>query len=276
MKHNLVWLSVAVFALSGCSDVTPSKKATQSRPPVRTTSYLEDGTPALKKKPDRVTVEAREFFAEWLTGHGEQQVVSDETGVGLKGQKTRLWAFNYGATGENSVELEFRIVLPDGREIVEFLGGFGPTEQDAINLTFGNFILSTFHVVYSCMMNEDDPHLTHEPIDVSGHPFLLTTAGFVTMGDGKNANLVDANESLRQSIRNVNLSDQLHWGKVVYTRDKDQVLAAAFTLDNENAPVSPAELATWNWPSTESFYMTKQFFILRPVPQTKSHSETVE
>ena len=114
------------------------------------TASIEGGVPAKDKKPDEVTKQTREFFVKWLEGHGEKEIINDESGVGVKGKDTRLWAFKYaGPDGKktNSLELEFRVVLPDGREIQEFVGAIGPRNGNANEAAISNFAISTFHTI---------------------------------------------------------------------------------------------------------------------------------
>src|ERR1041385_7328529 len=97
------------------------------------------------KAPKHSKTEA--FFVDWLNAHGETNIVSDSKGVGLAGNATRLKASIYDskkhADGRYVVETEFRIRLPSGGEIVEFVAGMGDTEAQAINDSLLNFTLTT-------------------------------------------------------------------------------------------------------------------------------------
>src|SRR5215472_5304453 len=89
-----------------------------------------------------------EFFVKWLQDHGETNIVVDSSGVGLAGNKTRLHASQYGlkkdATG-SSVEIEFRIKLPEGGPIVEYVAGMGETTDKATAEAMINFVMTTAH-----------------------------------------------------------------------------------------------------------------------------------
>ncbi len=238
-------------------------------------AWIEDGTPAVEKSPDKVTKQAREFFAQWLRDHGESEIVNDDAGVGIKSSPTRLWAFLYGtdaSDGRFSVETEFRIVLPGGREIVEFVAGHGDTEEAAIGMTFANFTLSTFHVVYCCFMNPDDPHMTHGQVQIGGTPRILTTGGMVAMGGEGLPDFAEVSQQVRDEICKLDLTDEVHWLKIVYGRHQNEVLAAAVTLDNEDLDSISSRLSLLDWPSTENFYMAKQFVVIRPAPEAASEA----
>src|SRR5688500_15641985 len=76
----------------------------------------------------------RDFFVEWLEGHGETNVVVDEQGVGISGNQTRLRSSVYGVKKHPHayvVETEFRVRLPGGQEIIEFVAGMGESRDAA-------------------------------------------------------------------------------------------------------------------------------------------------
>src|SRR5581483_11038702 len=80
-------------------------------------------------------IKSDEFFTKWLQAHGESNIVADASGVGLAGNPTRLRWSLYGSeqhtNGNFNTELEFRVRLPDQREIVEFVAGTGSSQQKA-------------------------------------------------------------------------------------------------------------------------------------------------
>lgn len=248
--------AVCLCSLNGCdtSGDTPS-------------AFIEDGTQAADKQADEVTGRAREFFATWLSDHGETQIVNDETGVGVEGSPTRLWAFLYGSNGDQngfSAETEFRVVLPDGREIVEFVAGSGDTEDDAIQMSFANFAMSTFHVVYSCFMNPSDTHMSHENVKIGGSDRVLTTGGIFAMGGEDLPDFAAVSDQIRDELCKMDLPEGTHWLKVVYGRHQHGVIVEAVTLDNEDFDAMTSRLKTLDWPATDNFYLAKQFLVVRP------------
>src|SRR6267142_2785416 len=91
-----------------------------------------------------------DFFVTWLQSHGETNIVEDAKGVGIAGSATRLRSSLYRSqthqNGTVTAETEFRVRLPDGREIVEYVAGMGESLEAAENESKLNFILTTFHV----------------------------------------------------------------------------------------------------------------------------------
>ncbi len=199
---------IGITSIGGCSggDAKPS-------------AWIEDGIPATEKQPDFVTDLAKEFFLDWLTDHGETAIVNDKHGVGIEGSATRLLAFHYGTDDSGNgfgVETEFRITLPDGREIVEFVAGNGETKDAAVKMTFLNFTMSTFHVIYSCFMNKEDPHMTHERMMVGGKEWILTTGGMFAPGGDDLPDFSNVSKACLDELSDLTLSPsstvECRWG----------------------------------------------------------------
>ena len=75
---------------------------------------------------------SNEFFTSWLQDHGESNIVADANGIGLTGNPTRLRFSLYDsskASNSYTAELEFRVRIPDGREIVEYVAGSGDSQK---------------------------------------------------------------------------------------------------------------------------------------------------
>src|SRR6185503_19236052 len=129
---------------------------------------------------------SNEFFVSWLRDHGESNIVADASGVGIKGNATRLrssvYEFKQYTNGGFTAELEFRVRMPDGREIVEFVAGTGDSLQQAENDAKLNFVLTTFHVVYRSFLNPNDSHQTEHKVTINGQPRVLVTGDMMSRG----------------------------------------------------------------------------------------------
>lgn len=247
-----------LFACTGCN-------GTVSTDEQATGVYIEGGVRAADMQPDEVTAKAREFFSNWLKEHGETDVVNDETGVGLERSQARLWAFGYGDPGE-STEIEFRIVLPDGREIQEFLSGFTTGDEDGTNMVFANFCMSTFHTIHASFLNPKDEHLEHLDVTIGGKDFYYTSTGIFALGGEDLPAFGNASDRIRKVIETHGpvLSDKPHWVKVVYGAAAGEPIVVSVTLDNSPEDSLTNRIGELDWPNTEGFYMAKEFIVLRP------------
>jgi hypothetical protein len=209
-----------------------------------------------------------QFFVDWLKGHGETKIVTDAKGVGLEGNATRLKASIYGSEAQKNggyvVETEFRITLPNGAEIVEFVAGMGDTEEAAIQDSLANFTLTTFHVVYKALLNADDPHQTIQEITIGGKPRHVAFGDLFLRGEqGTNSDLNAMRPSIEAALAGLSLSDQPHWIKIVYGQNEKVPTIVAVTLDNNDELSLTEKIKQLDWPKHDGFYMVKQFIVIQ-------------
>ena len=213
--------------------------------------------------------QAEKFFVDWLAAHGESNIVADAHGVGIAGSPTRLRCSLYqsarSTNGIASAELEFRVLLPDGREMVDFVAGDGKSIEQAENDAKINFVVSTFHVIYRSFLNPNDPHQTAEKITVAGQPRELVMGDTMTRSQTTNGapDLFPFREQFRQIVASQPLSPQTHWIKIIYANHQSKMMLCAVTLDNEDSPVMTEAVKNLPWPKQDQFYMLKQFLVVK-------------
>jgi hypothetical protein len=210
----------------------------------------------------------QQFFTEWLQGHGETKIVTDAKGIGLEGNPTRLKASLYGSEGQGDggyvVETEFSIKLPNGAEIVEFVAGMGDTEDAAVADSLANFTLTTFHVVYRCFLNADDPHQTVKEVTIGGKPRQVAFGDiFLRGGEGTNFDMDAMRLKIEEALTGLSLSEQPHWIKIVYGQHKSEPTTVAVTIDNNDENDLTEKIKNLAWPKQEDFYMVKQFIVIQ-------------
>lgn len=224
-------------------------------------------TPSAPPTAEKSQTEA--FFSDWLTAHGEKDVVLDERGVGLAGNATRLRASTYGVkprpAGGFSVEMEFRITLPDRREIVEFVAGIGEDETAAREDSMKNFILSTFHVIYKSFLNPEDPHQMIETVAIDGADRAVV-AGTLYMRTNKELDATQMKtitEGIKEALRRQHFDGRPHWVKIVYGQNEGKPMTLAATCDNRDDAALHAAAQRIAWPVRDEFYMAKQFIVIK-------------
>jgi hypothetical protein len=210
-----------------------------------------------------------QFFVDWLKGHGhaESDIVVDGRGVGLAGNTTRLKASIYDVQTHDdawSVETEFHITLPGGEEIVEFLAGSGKSEEEAIDDTLANFVLTTFHVVYKSFLNVDDPHQQIKQLSLGGQTRQVAFGDIYCRGqEGTSFDLSLFQPRVEEAISTITVSGGPHWIKLVYGQMKGEPITVAVTLDNGDETTLTEAVKNLGWPKQEGFYMVKQFIVIQ-------------
>lgn len=210
-----------------------------------------------------------EFFSQWLKNHGHSDVVTDEQGVGIANNTTRLSASIYGANpskdGGFAVETEFRIQLPSGRVIVEFVAGIGDSKEKAISDSLVNFVLTTFHVVYKGFINFDDPHLESTKMTIGGkeREVLLGDIFARSSSSEERIDLSGLRPQIEAMLEKSNLSSELHWIKIVYAQKDGKPMMVSASTDNAEDPSLTEQVSRLDWPSVPVFYMAKQFIVVK-------------
>jgi hypothetical protein len=217
---------------------------------------------------DSTASKAEAFFVDWLKAHGETDVVTDAGGVGIANNATRLRASLHSSKrqedGSFIVETEFRVRLPSGGEIVEFVAGTAKTEEQAVKASFVNFMLTTFHVVYKSFMNPADPHLTVSRIEMDGRQRELVMGDILLTGSpGEPMDVNPMRAKVQAAVGLLHLPEGPHWIKVVYAQVDGRPMTAAATVDNEGHEQLTAAIEQLGWPRRDGFYMAKQFLVLK-------------
>jgi hypothetical protein len=209
-----------------------------------------------------------EFFMKWLKEHGETNVVADSSGIGLAGNKTRLHAALYGTEKSKtgcSVEVEFRIKLPEGGPIVEYVSGIGETQEKARAQAMVNFILTTAHVVYKAFMNPSDPHQRVKSVLINGRTRELFAGDMIQLGGGESGSidLDSMSAQLQDLVAALPLGSGPHWIKLIYSQHHSQPVIVSASLDNKDSAEATEALNKLKWPTRDDFYMVKQFIVVK-------------
>jgi hypothetical protein len=211
---------------------------------------------------------SNEFFTSWLQHHGESNIVSDVNGIGLTGNSTRLRFGVYESSGVSNnytSELEFRVRIPDGREIVEYVAGSGDTKKKAEEDAKVNFALSTFHVIYRGFLNPNDAHQNEEKITMNGQPRTLLLGDTMMRGQSGSGSpdAYPLRTHFREILSPLALSPQTHWIKIVYGNHHSNAMLCAATIDNHDSAELTEAVKKLAWPRQEEFYMVKQFILIK-------------
>jgi uncharacterized protein DUF6348 len=208
------------------------------------------------------------FFRDWLTKHGEKEVVVDGDGVGIAASPTRLKTSVYETNKHDSgysVEMEFKISLPGGGEIVDYVAGMGETEEQATADAMANFTLSTFHVVYKAFMNSADPHQRVREVTIAGQRREMISGDLFLRGSegSQPIDLEPLRPQIQAAVVALPLSTGRHWIKIVYGQNAGEPITVAATLDNQDEHALTDAIGKLPWPKSDGFYMAKQFIVIK-------------
>ncbi|MFO0759002.1 MAG: DUF6348 family protein [Byssovorax sp.] len=236
-------------------------------PPVASTAARPELAPALPGA--GATPPSDAFFADWLTAHGETRIVVDAGGVGLANNPTRFRTSRYGVTPHGPdaflVESEFRVRVPGGGEIIEYVAGVGSSPDDGENDARANFVTSTLHVIYRSFLNPRDPHQTEETVSFQGTPRAVVRGDLYcrSFGDIAAPDLAPLDPKILDILRPMPLSPGPHWIKLVFQQASGAPVTVAATLDNNDDLGLTAALGALPWPKRPEPYLVKQFIVVK-------------
>jgi len=212
---------------------------------------------------------AETAIADLFKAHGEKGVVTGPDGVGIEGNATRIRAAIYGSKPQGSgfvVETEFRIHLPSGDEIVEYVAGVGDTEKKAIDDTLVNFALTTFHPIYKCFVNPADKHQPLHAIILRDGQKREVAMGDILLRGGASKPPMDLNSlrpGIQTEIAKLPLAGGPHWVKIVYGQSKSTPMTVSVTLDNSEHEGLTKAIKALDWPRRDEVYIAKEFIVIK-------------
>ena len=212
---------------------------------------------------------ANSFIAGLLQAHGEKNVMTTPDGVGVAGNTARIQSALYGLKqqgGDFNAEVEFRIHLPGGQEIVDYVVGLGNSEEKAEQDAFGNFALTTFHPVYKSFINPADPHQAVNTVTLQNGQKREIAVGDLFVRGGQKGEKLDFSATqaqIKTALARMPLTEGPHWIKIVYGQMKSQPITVSATLDNEENADLTAAVKACEWPRRQEVYIAKQFIIVK-------------
>lgn len=214
------------------------------------------------KDADELACEA--LTSEWLAARGEKDVVRDDLGVGVARSPVRVQGRLRVATqrAKAVVEMEFRVRLAEGIEIVELAGGQGPTTEAARREAFQGFADTVLGPVRDGFFPGAGSAVP-ERVSESRHEYFVGVP--VVLGSESGAIILTGPCSkLALALSSVDLpGGRPSWCKIVHTQRDHQAIGTEVLLNNQPHPQLSEKLSRLDWPKRKEGYLAKLFVVVR-------------
>ncbi len=163
-----------------------------------------------------------------------------------------------------SAQLDVRLQLAPGRELIESFAGLGESKETAVADAFQNFAANSLHPILAAFFLPRSPDVSREEWFIGGR------RGHVTRGRiGVRGTLPDKESAIPpwlarfgESVRQKSVRPGTHWVRLCYSQTDRKAITLEVLLDNEVWEDLQADMGAVDWPAAEAFYSVRIFLVL--------------
>ncbi|MCA9176533.1 MAG: hypothetical protein KDB14_18725 [Planctomycetales bacterium] len=190
---------------------------------------------------------------DWLTA---------ENGVRITGS---VWQ-HASPPGTSNLQLDFYLVLDDGRLLIESVGGVGASRSDAVMDGFRNFAQGSLHVLLAALFDVNvSSQVEVETWNIDGRPRRVTIGGMNVrlFSDVPWEPPTEWFPVVRLAIEREILSGGAHWFRCYYAQFNSKPAAVEALLDNAHWPAVAEAMSEYGWPAKDEFYSVRLFAFIQ-------------
>ena len=191
---------------------------------------------------------------------GETQgewVVFPETGI-------RACARIHDGPSETIIQLDIRMEIWPGWDLVESCAGIGEDRNAAIFNGFEAFMANTLHVLLAAFFFPDrDDLATCERWTINGTPRKVTISGATFRGNAPSGDAVAWFPEFEAALKAAPLSEGDHWIRLFYAQDGGAPMSCEALLDNQTWPEMERAMEGFAWTPAEGYYSVRLFLVVQ-------------
>ncbi|MGC4015588.1 MAG: DUF6348 family protein [Luteolibacter sp.] len=165
--------------------------------------------------------------------------------------------------GRSSLQMDVVTVVSRGRHIVESFAGLGATPDEALEDACVNFRDSTFHALYSALLDPACDHVDRDSWIIDSIPREVTLGWLRLRGHFPKEHWEPIYAAIRGQMEGASIGRGLHWVRYFYAHIPGREPATEVLVDNEPVEAFQEQLAAFPWPDTEATYTARLFFIIQ-------------
>lgn len=171
--------------------------------------------------------------------------------------------------GKSSFQMDVVTVVSPDQHIVESFSGLGATPDEAFEDACVNFRDSTFHVLYSALLDPTCDHVDRDSWTIASVPREVTLGWLRLRGHFPMENWEPTYTAIRLQMEEAAMGRGLHWVRYFYAHIPGREPVTEVLVDNEPVEAFQERLATFPWPDTVDAYTARLFFIVQDAVAVK-------
>lgn len=208
-----------------------------------------------------------EFLAELFATHGVatqlagEWVHFPESDYRLRGHVAQVWVHD----AEQVVQLDLRLEIAPGREVIESFGGIGPDRAAAVSDALDNFTRTTFYVLLAAFFGIADEHTVEDAWVIDGSSRRVTMPHFWIRGDMpiEEPRAFAWFPRFQHLVETRPIEPGVHWARFYFAQHKGRPIGLEIVFDNEPWEEACLELADFPWPMFEAYYSVRLFLVIQ-------------
>lgn len=163
------------------------------------------------------------------------------------------------------VQLDVRLKIASGRELVESFAGFGGTREKAEMSALEAFATGSFHVLLASFFGKPDEQVHLEEWTIANQKRRVILGNIMIRGKlpVEQAQNNEWFKIFETKIKAANLSPGPHWIRLYFAQMKNNQMDCEVLLDNQTWEPIQTQMAAFNWPKSENFYTLRVFLVIQ-------------
>lgn len=220
--------------------------------------------------------ELNNFLADIFRVHNIDCKISDNLIIFPKQRMTACTRlFKRSSSTPQIIQLDVRLEIGLGREIIESVAGMGMDLNIAVADAWKNFLDNSFHTLLAAFFtNEFDDQVSRYKWEIDGHKYDVVISRIGIRGNHTESLPCTWLEEFKTLIKKQELTNETHWIRLYYAQSENEPISTEIILDNNLWKAVVPSVNSLSFPTSKDFFSLRIFMVLRDVLDV-SHAAAV-
>ncbi|MBK5722044.1 hypothetical protein JGH11_14285 [Dysgonomonas sp. Marseille-P4677] len=216
------------------------------------------------------------FLAETFRSHHVECSIRDNLIIFPKQRMTACaFLFNKSSSSAQIIQLDVKLEIGLGREIIESSVGMGLNIDITIENAWKNFLKNSFHTLLAAFFSDKfDDQINRYQWQIEGHMYDVVMSRTSIRGNHPEPLPGKWLKQFEDILRNQHLPQGTHWVRLYYAQSESEPISMEILLDNEVWKAVEKKVHSFDFPVYKDFFSLRVFVILRDVADV-SHAASV-